>query len=120
MAIIDTTGWTRLIRNATVATCTDGRPYGLIPNGAIALAGKRIAWVGARKELPAELPKNAFDAPVVLATPAPPPANKLLSPGLLKTWLPLMLYCVTELTALPDNVPPAVPFPLMLKLLVPC
>ncbi len=71
MAIIDTTGWTRLIRNATVATCTDGRPYGLIPKGAIALAGKRIAWVGARKELPAELPKNVAhtDARGALVTP---------------------------------------------------
>ncbi len=67
MAIIDTTGWTRLIRNATVATCTDGRPYGLIPKGAIALAGKRIAWVGARKELPAELPKNCRLIPMHVA-----------------------------------------------------
>ncbi len=72
MAKIETQGWTRLIRNATVATCTDGRPYGLIPKGAIAIAGNRIAWVGARKDLPAELPKNVAhtDARGALITPA--------------------------------------------------
>ncbi len=71
MALLDTTGWTRLIRNATVATCTDGRPYGLIPKGAIALAGNRIAWVGPRKDLPAALPKNVAhtDARGALVTP---------------------------------------------------
>ncbi len=71
MALLDTTGWTRLIRNATVATCTDGRPYGLIPKGAIALAGNRIAWVGPRKDLPASLPKNVAhtDARGALVTP---------------------------------------------------
>ncbi|MGH8198726.1 MAG: imidazolonepropionase [Steroidobacteraceae bacterium] len=58
MSVLDTQGWTRLIRNAAVATCTDGRPYGLIPRGAIALAGNRIAWVGSKKELPAALPKG--------------------------------------------------------------
>jgi imidazolonepropionase len=58
VAGIDTQGWTRLIRNATLATCTDGRPYGLIPKGAIALAGNRIAWVGTRKELPETLPRS--------------------------------------------------------------
>ncbi len=58
MAILDTSTWTRLIRNATLATCAEGRPYGLIPKGAVALAGNRIAWVGSKRDVPATLPKT--------------------------------------------------------------
>ena len=58
MANLDTSTWTRLIRNATLATCAEGRPYGLIPKGAIALAGNRIAWVGSKRDVPATLPKT--------------------------------------------------------------
>ena len=71
MATIETKSWTRVIRNATLATCVPGKPYGLIPRGAIALAGDRIAWVGKNRLLPAELPKRftVTDARGALITP---------------------------------------------------
>jgi imidazolonepropionase len=71
VAILDTTGWTRLIRNATLATCADGRPYGLIPKGAVAIAGNRIAWIGNKKTMPATLPKTCAvnDVRGALVTP---------------------------------------------------
>ncbi|MGH8251284.1 MAG: imidazolonepropionase [Steroidobacteraceae bacterium] len=71
MAAIDTQNWTRVIRKATVATCAEGKPYGLIPKGAIALAGNRIAWVGATRELPVQLPKGVAvtEARGALVTP---------------------------------------------------
>jgi len=40
-----------LLTNATLATM-DGDGYGLIADGAVALAGSRIAWCGKRAELP--------------------------------------------------------------------
>ncbi len=60
-----------MIRNATLATCAPGKPYGLIPRGAIALAGDRIAWVGKNRLLPDELPKRmaVTDARGALITP---------------------------------------------------
>jgi imidazolonepropionase len=69
---IDTSTWTRVIRNATLATCAEGRPFGLIPKGAVALAGSRIAWVGSKRDLPAALPKNCvvIEANSALVTPA--------------------------------------------------
>jgi imidazolonepropionase len=68
---IDTSTWTRVIRNATLATCADGRPFGLIPKGAVALAGPRIAWVGSKRDVPAALPKNCVvtEANYALVTP---------------------------------------------------
>ncbi len=71
MATIETKDWTRVIRNATLATCVPGKPYGLIPRGAIALAGDRIAWVGKNRLLPEELPKRftVTDARGALITP---------------------------------------------------
>jgi imidazolonepropionase len=74
VATVDTTGWTRVIRNATLATCAEGRPYGLIPKGAVALAGNRIAWVGSKRDLPATLPKGCVDNDVRYA---------LVTPGLI-------------------------------------
>jgi imidazolonepropionase len=74
VATVDTTGWTRVIRNATLATCAEGRPYGLIPKGAVALAGNRIAWVGSKRDLPATLPKGCADNDVRYA---------LVTPGLI-------------------------------------
>jgi imidazolonepropionase len=67
----DPANWTRLIRGATLATCADGRPYGLVPNGAVALAGKRIAWIGGKREIPAALPKTCVvnDVKGALVTP---------------------------------------------------
>ncbi len=71
MAAVDTHSWTRLIRNATVATCAPGKAYGLIPRAAIALAGDRIAWVGKNRLLPEQLPKRfaVTDARGALVTP---------------------------------------------------
>jgi imidazolonepropionase len=70
-APIDTSTWTRVIRNATLATCAEGRPFGLIPKGAVALAGPRIAWVGSKRDVPAVLPKNCAvtEANYALVTP---------------------------------------------------
>jgi imidazolonepropionase len=71
MATIETQDWTRVIRNATVASCAPGKAYGLIPRGAIALAGERIAWVGKNRLLPEQLPKRfaVTDARGALVTP---------------------------------------------------
>ncbi len=68
---IDTSTWTRVIRNATLATCAEGRPFGLIPKGAVALAGPRIAWIGSKRDVPAALPKNCVvtEANYALVTP---------------------------------------------------
>jgi imidazolonepropionase len=74
VANIDTTGWTRVIRNATLATCAEGRPFGLIPKGAVAIAGNRIAWVGSKRDVPAALPKGCVDNDVRYA---------LVTPGLI-------------------------------------
>ena len=49
----DTDAWDRLFVNAKVATMTDGTgAYGLIEDGAVALAGDTVAWVGPRADLP--------------------------------------------------------------------
>jgi imidazolonepropionase len=68
---LDTSTWTRVICNARLATCVEGRPFGLIPKGAVALAGNRIAWVGSKRDVPAALPKNCAvtDANYALVTP---------------------------------------------------
>ena len=45
--------WDRLFVNGQIATLdANGTPYGLIPDGAVAVAGARIAWVGPRADLP--------------------------------------------------------------------
>ncbi|HUG03007.1 MAG TPA: hypothetical protein VML92_01090, partial [Steroidobacteraceae bacterium] len=71
MTTIETQSWTRVIRNATVASCVPGKPYGLIPRAAIALAGDRIAWTGKNRLLPEQLPKRlaVTDARGALVTP---------------------------------------------------
>jgi imidazolonepropionase len=71
VATIETQSWTRVIRNATVASCAPGKPYGLIPRAAIALAGDRIAWTGKNRLLPEQLPKRlaVTDARGALVTP---------------------------------------------------
>ncbi len=42
-----------VVTNAQLATMTGTEPYGAIHEGALAIAGERIAWVGATRELPA-------------------------------------------------------------------
>jgi imidazolonepropionase len=63
--------WTRVIRGAQVATCAGSAAYGLIPKGAVAVAGPDIAWVGPERELPAHLPATVevTDARGALVTP---------------------------------------------------
>jgi imidazolonepropionase len=67
----DTHEWTRVIRGAQVATCAAEAPYGLIPQGAVAIAGSRIAWAGPERGLPAHIPAGAevTDARGALVTP---------------------------------------------------
>lgn len=68
---MDTSAWTRVIRNASVATCAGNAAYGLVSPGAVAIDGGRIAWAGPDAELPARLPAGAQieDANGALLTP---------------------------------------------------
>jgi len=45
--------WDLVVANAQLATMAGEEPYGAIRDGALAIAGERIAWVGARRDLPA-------------------------------------------------------------------
>ncbi|MBX3704664.1 MAG: imidazolonepropionase [Steroidobacteraceae bacterium] len=60
-----------MIRNCAVASCAGSTPYGLIPQGAVAVAGARIAWAGAERDLPAHIPAGVevTDARGALLTP---------------------------------------------------
>ncbi len=50
------TTWNTLWTNAQIATMTGGgAPYGLIDNGAVAIADGRIVWAGPAPDAPAEL-----------------------------------------------------------------
>src|SRR5262245_8214309 len=42
-----------LLNHATVATMADGSPFGLLSDGAIGIAGGRIAWLGPAAQAPA-------------------------------------------------------------------
>lgn len=56
-------GADRLLTHATLATMTrGGQPYGLVPNGAIAINGDRIAWVGPGDSLPDEYGKRPAES----------------------------------------------------------
>jgi len=68
---MDASAWTGVIRNAAIAGATGNAPYGLIPKGAVAIAGERIAWAGPDSELPSRLPAGAQveDAHGALLTP---------------------------------------------------
>lgn len=44
----------KVLHNCNVATMTDEMPYGLVADGALAIAQGKIAWVGAANALPAE------------------------------------------------------------------
>jgi imidazolonepropionase len=60
-----------ILTNATIATLTDDASFGLIADGAIAIEGGRIAWVGASKDLPAQYQSDAAqDLEQRLVTPA--------------------------------------------------
>ena len=69
---MDPAGWTTVLTNATVATCVTGTamPCGLVPDGAVALAGEHIAWVGRAADLPPHGPRvEMVDARGALLTP---------------------------------------------------
>ncbi len=62
-----------ILTNATIATLTDDTSFGLIADGAIAIEGDRIAWVGASRDLPAQYHGEA----------AQDLAQRLVTPGLI-------------------------------------
>lgn len=62
-----------LISHCTLATMIPGTPYGLVPDGAVAIRGDRIAWVGSRSAVPAEF---RGETPVDLG-------GRLVTPGLI-------------------------------------
>jgi imidazolonepropionase len=66
---MDTSLWTRVIRNASVASGAGSAAYGLIAPGAVAIAGAHIAWAGADAELPARVACPVEDAKGALLTP---------------------------------------------------
>jgi imidazolonepropionase len=68
---MDTSGWTRVIRNASVASGAGRTAYGLVSPGAVAIAGERIAWAGPDAQIPARLPAGTQieDARGALLTP---------------------------------------------------
>lgn len=59
-----------LFRNATLATMQVGRPYGLVPNGALLIEAGRIVWAGQEQDLSADYdgPEESLGGRVV--TPA--------------------------------------------------
>lgn len=56
---MNTASWDLLLTGATLATFDGGQPYGLIEDGALAMAGGRIAWIGPRAQLPADAQARA-------------------------------------------------------------
>ncbi|MFZ2508563.1 MAG: imidazolonepropionase [Steroidobacteraceae bacterium] len=71
MGTLDKSGWTRVIRNAGIASAAGDQAYGLVSPGAVALTGAKIAWSGSDSELPAHLPAGCqvVDAKGALLTP---------------------------------------------------
>src|SRR5689334_21436137 len=68
--------WHSLWLDCRLATMAPGgAPYGAIADGAIALAGERIAWIGSRKDLPG--------APETLAATIHEAGGAWITPGLI-------------------------------------
>ena len=67
--------WDVLLTGATLATFASNAPFGLIPDGALAMRDGRIAWVGARAEL--------HERPDALATEVIDLGGRLITPGLI-------------------------------------
>ncbi len=59
-----------LLRNATVATMTNGPAYGLIENAAVAVEGGVVCWVGPETDLPTDHDIPGEDMAGRLITPA--------------------------------------------------
>ena len=59
-----------LITGAHLATMTGDAPYGIVRDGAVAIVGDRIAWVGAVRDLPPDAHAHRrLDVPGAWATP---------------------------------------------------
>src|SRR6185436_17734464 len=58
-----------LLRNACVATMRDGAPYGLVKNGAVAVEGGKVAWIGADAEAPKTGVREVWDVGGNVVTP---------------------------------------------------
>src|SRR5436190_11170573 len=67
--------WDAIWVNGTIATLETGMPYGLIPNGAIAIKDTKIAWIGPMASLP--------DSPQNLASDFYDVKGKCITPGLI-------------------------------------
>ena len=67
--------WDALWLNAELATMAGQEAFGLIADGAVAIEGRHIAWVGSRTALPA--------APETLAKSVHDVDGRLLTPGLI-------------------------------------
>ncbi|MCB2099510.1 MAG: imidazolonepropionase [Rhodobacterales bacterium] len=65
------TAWDSLWIDAAVATLDPDRPgaYGLVPDGAVAVAGGRIAWAGPRADLPPGAARETHSAGGGVITP---------------------------------------------------
>src|SRR3954464_13121154 len=58
-----------LLRDATVATMQEGQPFGLVPNGAIGIAGGKVAWIGPDAQAPASDVREVWDLGGKVVTP---------------------------------------------------
>lgn len=54
-----------LLTNATVATMTDGTPFGLVRDGAIGIQGGKVAWVGPAAQAPPAVATRDLSGKVV-------------------------------------------------------
>lgn len=63
--------WDALWTNATLATMTQDKPFGLLQNAAIAVKNNKIAWLGSMQDLPEHQTKTIHDA-----------AGRCITPGL--------------------------------------